>query len=65
MTPDEQRTKTKMANLARENLHRNCNVDVKQTGPHYGLYCSNKKCWRTGAWISWIKQDQFKAILKK
>lgn len=65
MTADEQRTKTKLTNLARENLHRNCQVDVRQIGPHYGLYCSNLKCKKTGSWITWIKQDSFKSILKK
>jgi hypothetical protein len=65
MTPDEQRTKTKLANLARENLHRNCGVDIRQAGPHWGLYCGNPKCKRTNAWISWVKQDQLKAILHK
>ena len=63
MTPDEQRIRTKMANLARENLHRNCSVDIKQTGPHWGLYCANPKCSKTGRWISWVKQDQLKAII--
>lgn len=65
MTPDEQRTRTKMANLARENLHRNCGVDIKQAGPHWGLYCGNPRCRRTGSWISWVRQDQLKAILHK
>lgn len=63
MTPDEQRIRTKMANLARENLHRNCSVDIKETGPHWGLYCSNPKCPKTGRWISWVKQDQLGAII--
>jgi len=65
MTPDEQRTRTKMANLARENLHRNCAVNIKQAGPHWGLYCGNKKCRKTGKWITWVKQDNLKGILKK
>jgi len=65
MTPNEQRTKTKLTNLARENLHRNCQVDVRQVGPHYGLYCSTTTCKKMGSWITWIKQDNFKAILKK
>lgn len=65
MTPQEQRIKTKMANLARENLHRNCPVKIKQTGPHWGLYCDNSKCRKSGSWISWINQQQYKSILKK
>jgi len=65
LSPDEQRTQTKLANLARENLHRNCGVEVKQAGPHWGLYCGNKKCRRTGAWIDWIKKDSLRAILKR
>ena len=65
MTPNEQRTRTKLANLARENLHRNCTVDIKQAGPHWCLYCSNPKCKKTNNWISWIKQDSIKAVLMK
>lgn len=65
MTPDEQRTQTKLANLQRENTHRNCTVEIKQAGPHWGLYCSTPTCKKMGSWISWIKQDSFKAILKK
>ena len=65
MTPQEQRTRTKLANLQRENLHRNCAVDIKPAGPHWGLYCSNPKCKKTGSWISWIKQDKIKAVLMK
>lgn len=65
MTPEQQRTRTRLANLARENLHRNCNVSIKETGPHWGLYCSNPKCPKTNSWISWVKQDNLKAIIKK
>jgi hypothetical protein len=65
MTPDEQRTRTKMANLQRENTHRNCSVEIKQTGPHWGLYCSNPKCKKTNSWISWIKQTDTRSILKR
>ena len=65
MTPEQSRIKTKLTNLARENLHRNCEVKIKQTGPHWGLYCNNAKCKKTGQWISWIKQDAYKSILKK
>lgn len=65
MTPQEQRTQTKLANLARENLHRNCQVEIKEQGPHWGLYCSNTRCKKKGSWISWIKQDQVKSIIKK
>jgi hypothetical protein len=65
MTPEEQRIKTKMANLARENLHRNCGINIKQAGPHWGLYCSNPKCRKAGSWIDWIKKDQLKNILKR
>jgi len=65
LTPDEQRTQTKLVNLQRENLHRNCSIEIKQTGPHHGLYCANKRCRKSGSWISWIKQDQLKNILKR
>ena len=65
MTPEQQRTKTKMANLARENRHRNCQVKVQQTGPHWGLYCDNARCYHKGKWITWINQQQYKSILKK
>lgn len=65
LTPDEQRTQTKLVNLARENLHRNCQIEIKQAGPHWGLYCSNPKCRKTGSWIDWIKKDQVRNMLKK
>ena len=65
MTPEQQRTRTKLANLARENTHRNCVVEVKQTGPHWGLYCGNPKCRKKGKWIDWIKKDKLKGLLKK
>ena len=65
LTPDEQRTATKLVNLARENLHRNCQVDIKQAGPHWGLYCGNLKCRKSGSWIDWIRKDNVRAILKK
>ena len=56
--PDEQRTLTKLVNLARENLHRNCATQVKYTDPHWGIYCSNAKCRKSGSWINWIKKKQ-------
>ena len=62
MTPEQQRTKTQRAYQAREELHSKCSIDIKQTGPHWGLYCSNPKCRKTGKWISWVKQDKLKAI---
>lgn len=65
LTPNEQRTATKLANLARENLHRNCQIQIKQTNEHWGLYCGNPRCRRTGSWIDWIKKDQVRNMLKK
>jgi hypothetical protein len=65
MTPEEQRTKTKMANLARENLHRNCSIDIRQTGPHWGLYCSNPRCKKTNSWLQWVNKQQLRSILKR
>ena len=65
LTPEEQRTQTKLVNLARENLHRNCQIEIKQTGPQWGLYCGNLRCRKTGGWIDWIKKDQLKNILKR
>jgi hypothetical protein len=65
LSPNEQRIQTKLVNLARENLHRNCSINIKQAGPHWGLYCANPKCRKTGAWIDWIKKDQVKQMLKK
>lgn len=62
MTPQEQRIQTKMANLQRENLHRNCQVELKRVSPHYGLYCSNKKCIKQGQWLGWINQKQLDKI---
>jgi hypothetical protein len=65
ISPDEQRTRTKLANLTRENLHRNCSIKIKEVLPHWGLYCDNPRCKKTGSWIGWIKKDQLKNILKK
>lgn len=65
MTPTEAHTKTQQQTIARENLHRNCEVTLQAKGPHWGLYCCNRNCKKTGQWISWIKQDVFKSILKK
>jgi len=65
MTPEQQRTRTKQARLARENTHKNCAVEVKQTGPHWGLYCVNQKCKKKGSWIDWIKKDKLRGLIKK
>jgi hypothetical protein len=64
MTPAQQRIASKMSYLQRENTHRNCEVDIRQTGPHWGLYCRNKSCGKTGQWIQWIKQRSLKDQLK-
>ncbi len=63
MTPDETRIRTKSANLARENLHRNCSVEIRSQGPHLGLYCVNSKCRKKNAWISWITKQQAQSLL--
>lgn len=65
MTPEETRIKTKMANLARSNLHRNCKVEIKETGPHWGLYCANTQCPKTGSWLQWVNKRNLKSILQK
>ena len=65
ITPDEQRTATKLVNLARENLHRNCQTEIKYTDPHWGRYCSNPRCRKSGSWIDWIKKEQLETMLKK
>lgn len=65
LTPQEQSIKTRSENLLRYNLHRNCSVDVKQVGPHWGLYCSNPKCSKTGVWINWVNKRNLEAILEK
>jgi hypothetical protein len=46
-------------------LHDKCEVSVKPVGPHWGLYCNDLKCKKTGAWIKWINQKTFRGILKK
>lgn len=65
MTPQEQRIQTKISNLARENLHRNCGVEIKTQGPHLGIYCANIHCKKTGSWISWISKSQAAMILRR
>jgi hypothetical protein len=65
MTPEQTRIRTKLANLQRENLHRNCEVELREVGPHWGLYCNNPKCRKHRSWISWVKQDSLKNQLKK
>ena len=46
-------------------IHENCSVDIRTMGPHWGLYCSNPKCKKTGKWIQWIDKKSYKQILKK
>ena len=53
-----------MALEDRLKMHNKCAVTVKQVGPHWGLYCDNPKCKRTGVWIQWINQRAFKGILQ-
>jgi len=65
MTPEQQRLQTRMANLARENLHRNCGVEIKPQGPHLGIYCANRLCRKSGHWISWISKSQAAMILQR
>ena len=65
MTPQQQRNKTIKARNDREKLHKNCQVEIKSIGPHWGIYCGNIRCQKTGKWISWVKQDQLRAILQK
>jgi hypothetical protein len=60
LTPNEQRTQTKLVNLARSNQHRNCATEVKYTEPHWGIYCNNPRCKRAGSWIDWIKKEEVK-----
>jgi hypothetical protein len=59
------RIKTKMANLARQNLHRNCSVDIRAAGPHWGLYCANPRCPKTGSWLQWVNKQNLKSILQR
>jgi hypothetical protein len=65
MTPQEHRQKSIIANNTREQLHGNCGVSIKQTGPHWGLYCQNSKCSKPGQWISWVSKDKLRRLLKK
>jgi hypothetical protein len=58
MTPEQQRTQTLMANFQRENLHKKCQKEIKISGPHLGLYCSNPKCKKTGQWLTWTKKTR-------
>jgi len=39
-------------------LHRDCEAEVRQVGPHWGVYCGDH-----GTWIQWIRQDQIDQIL--
>jgi hypothetical protein len=38
-------------------LHSRCECEVRQTGPHWGVYCA-----RHGTWIQWIGRDQAQEI---
>jgi hypothetical protein len=62
MTPEMQRNKQKLVNETREIMHLNCDIEFRQIGPHWGLYCNNVQCKRKGAWIQWIKQEHLPAI---
>ena len=39
--------------LAREARHLHCDMDIKQKGPHWGLYCKQH-----GKWIRWITHNE-------
>ncbi len=40
-------------------LHSRCECEVRQTGPHWGVYCA-----RHGTWIQWIGREQAQQITK-
>ena len=38
-------------------LHSRCESEVRQQGPHWGVYCVQH-----GRWIQWIGRDQVRAL---
>jgi hypothetical protein len=41
-------------------LHSRCECEVRQQGPHWGVYCANHN-----QWIQWIGKTQAREITKK
>ena len=65
MTPEQQRTQTLMDKFQRENFHKKCQTEIKISGPHWGLYCSNPKCKKTGSWLTWTKKQELPKYFNK
>lgn len=61
MNPEISRQKTLALREKINKTHMHCRMEVRQKGPHIGLYCSEH-----GVWIKWISQkeaDRIKDIL--
>lgn len=39
--------------------HQNCPMELRETGPHIGLYCQTH-----GKWMKWVSQPDAKKIRK-
>lgn len=52
MTPSaQQRSQAQQAERWR--LHSRCEAELRQTGPHWGIYCATHN-----QWIQWIRRNQ-------
>jgi hypothetical protein len=40
-----------------ENQHLHCEVEFRQRGPHWGMYCSEHN-----RWIRWMRQEELVAL---
>ena len=56
-TPEQTSQRSKQKQILKEQKHMFCPMEVRQKGPHIGLYCAQH-----GVWIKWISQTQAQEI---
>lgn len=54
-SPAQQRSQAQQAERWR--LHSRCESEVRQVGPHWGVYCATHN-----KWIQWIPRDQVRHL---
>jgi hypothetical protein len=57
LTPQQQSQLSHQTQVAKEQDHMWCRMEVRQKGPHVGLYCAEH-----GTWIRWISMSQARKI---
>jgi hypothetical protein len=56
-TPAQISAWSKKKQIAKEQAHMFCPMEVRSKGPHIGLYCAQH-----GTWIKWISQQDAESI---